>query len=175
MKICGERIALAPFDESDRALFIEMSMSAELMKHVYEPMTLQQAEAAFQVKSQPWSPDSDQWLSLSITQMKNQEKLGNMGLRIINPEAKIAEIGYLLKQDAHGKGYIAEAIARLKQFAFDDLQMNKLVAYCSTENIPSYKSLERSGFLREGCLRQNTCVNGRYVDDFAYGLCRVDQ
>ncbi len=175
MKICGERIALAPFDESDRALFIDMSMSAELMKHVYEPMTLQQAEEAFETKSQPWNPDSDQWLSLSITRLETQEKLGNMGLKIINQDAKIAEIGYLLKQDAHGKGYITEAITLLKQFAFDELQMNKLVAYCSTENIPSYKSLERSGFLREGCLRQNTCVSGRYVDDFAYGLCRTDQ
>jgi ribosomal-protein-alanine N-acetyltransferase len=80
-------------------------------------------------------------------------------------------VGYLLKIEAQGKGVASEALTLIKNYAFTTLNLNKLVASCSLNNIGSYKVLEKAGFIREGCLKQNSILNGKYIDDYIYGLC----
>ena len=172
MKIIGERIKLSPFDNSDKALFIEMSMCSQIMKHVVEPCSYDEAKAAFEAKSTPWHESSDNWLSLGITESSTGEKLGNIGIRIVNHQAKIAEVGFLLKAAAQGKGFAGEALNLVKGYAFSELNLNKLMAVCSVDNNGSYKLLEKIGFSREGCLKQNTVINNQLVDDYLYGLCK---
>ena len=172
MNLTGQRIQLSPFDESDLDLFIEISMSPKMMEHVYDPCSFEEANEAFIAKSQPWSMESDGWLSFGITEVATGEKLGNVGLKITNHEAKIAEVGFMIKASAQGKGFASEALSLVKNYAVSELNLNKLVATCSTSNVGSFKLLEKHGFIREGCLKQNVIINGKYVDDYIYGLCK---
>lgn len=174
MQLISKRIKVAPFDNSDRDLFIEMSMCAQMMEHVYEPCTFEEAKEAFEVKSKAWTAKSDGWLSLGITELSTGEKLGNIGLKIISHEVKIAEVGFMIKEDAQGKGFAGEALSLINEYAFTQLNLNKLVATCSVNNTGSYKLLEKIGFVREGCLKQNALVKNKRVDDYIYGLCKSD-
>ncbi len=174
MKLTGQRIKLSPFDDSDLDLFVEISMCPQMMAHIRETCTYEDAKAAFYARSQPWTIESDNWLSFGIEEIATGEKLGSIGLKIVNHEAKIAEVGYMIKQSAQGKGYAAEALNLLKDYAYNHLNLNKLIALCSVDNTGSYKLLEKNGFIREGCLKQNTVINNNYVDDYVYGLCKSD-
>lgn len=170
MQLESNRIKLSLFDESDLSLFIEMSTCPQLMKHIYKPFTVEEAKAAFYDKSKPWTFACDQWLCFGIADISTGEKLGNIGLKIVNSEQKVAEIGFMLKVVAQGKGIASEALKLLINYAFCDVTINKLVAYCSTDNIASYRLLEKVGFIREACLKNNTTINNMPVDDYAYGL-----
>ena len=172
MHLSDERIKLLPFDESDLELFLEISTCSEIMKHVSEPLTYDEAKAAFEVRSQPWDIKSDGWFSLSITELECGKKVGSIALKILNHEAKIAEVGILIKIGTQGRGIASRALRILEAYAFNELELNKLVAFCSVDNTGSYKLLEKQGFIREGCFLQNTVINNRYVDDYAYGLCK---
>ena len=171
MQLNGKRIQLSPFDHSDKDLFIELSMSTQMMEHVYTPCTYDEAKGAFEAKSQPWSETSDSWFTLGITELATGEKLGSIGIKIVNHEAKIGEVGFMMKPSAQGKGFASEALTLLKEYAFAELELNKLTAICSVNNVGSYKLLEKLGFSREGCLRQNTLINNKLVDDYLYGQC----
>ncbi|MCJ8294997.1 MAG: GNAT family N-acetyltransferase [Colwellia sp.] len=171
MKLTGTRIELSPFDHSDKDLFIELSMSAQMMEHVYTPFTFEEAKTAFEAKSQPWTATSDSWFTLGITEISTREKLGSIGVKIVNHEAKIGEVGFMMKPSVQGKGFASEALSLLKDYALTELKLNKLTAICSVNNIGSYKLLEKLGFSREGCLRENTLINNELVDDYLYGLC----
>jgi len=171
VQLTATRIKLTAFDHSDKDLFIELSMSAQMMEHVYSPFTYEEALAAFEAKSQPWTVESDAWFSLGITEIVSGEKLGSIGIKIVNHEAKIAEVGFMMKPSAQGKGYASEALSLLKSYALEELRLNKLSAICTVHNAGSYKLLEKLGFEREGCLRQNTLINNKLVDDYVYGLC----
>ena len=171
VQLTGKRIQLSPLDHSDKDLFIELSMSAQMMEHVYTPCTYDEAKGAFEAKSQPWSEASDSWLTLGITELATAEKLGSIGVKIVNHEAKIGEVGFMMKPSAQGQGFASEALSLLKEYAFAELKLNKLTAICSVNNLGSYKLLEKLGFAREGCLRQNTLINNELVDDYLYGLC----
>ena len=171
MQLTATRIKLTAFDHSDKDLFIELSMSAQMMEHVYSPFTYEEAISAFEAKSQPWTIESDAWFSLGITKIVTGEKLGSIGIKIVNHEAKIAEVGFMMKPNAQGKGYASEALSLVKAYALEELRLNKLSAICSVHNAGSYKLLEKLGFEREGYLRQNTLINNKLVDDYVYGLC----
>ena len=170
IKLTGQRIQLSPFDHSDQALFIELSMSAKMMEHVYTPFTYDEAKAAFDLKSQPWTTKSDSWFTLGITEILSNEKLGSIGIKITNHQAKIAEVGFMMKPSAQGKGFGGEALALLKDYAFTELSLKKLTAICAVNNVGSYKLLEKLDFEREACLRQNTLINNKLIDDYVYGL-----
>lgn len=171
MKLTGKRLQLSPLDLTDKALFIELSMSAQVMTHVYNALTYDEAMAAFEIKSAPWTRASEAWFSLGITEISTGEKLGSIGIKIVNHDANIAEVGFMIKPSAQGKGFAGEALSLLKTYALDELALNKLTAACSVKNVGSYKLLEKLGFEREGCLRQNTLINNKLVDDYVYGLC----
>ncbi|WP_257985293.1 GNAT family N-acetyltransferase [Shewanella sp. GutCb] len=116
--------------------------------------------------------ESDGWLSLGITESFTGEKLGSIGLKIVNREAKIGEVGFMIKTNAQGKGFASEALNLLKAYSFEELDLNKLVATCSIHNHSSFNLLGKVGFVREGCLHQNSLINHKYVDDYVYGLCK---
>lgn len=172
MQLTGDRIALALLDQSDLALFIELSMSPQMMEHISDTCTFAEANAAFTAKSQPWCITSDTWLSFSISAITTGEKIGNIGLKIVDHQAKIAEIGFMLKPEAQGQGFAGESLNLLKQFAFTALALDKLVATCAVANARSYNLLEKCGFVREQHLKQHSLINGTYVDDYVYGVYR---
>lgn len=171
MQILESRIKLRLLDDSDWELFKHLNTSPQIMEHVYEPFSIAETKKRFEERIQPWNIKSDQWLCFVIDEINSGKKLGSIGLKVTNHQAKIAEIGYLLKTDTHGKGFASEALLLIKKYAFITLKLNKLVATCSSNNIGSYKVLEKAGFSREGCLKQNSIINNKYNDDYIYGLC----
>jgi RimJ/RimL family protein N-acetyltransferase len=170
MKLESNKVKLSLLDESDLPLFIEMSTCPQLMKRIYKPFTVEEAKTAFYERSKPWKFECEQWLCFGIADISTGEKLGNIGLKIVNLEKKMAEVGFMLKTSAQGKGIASEALKLLINYAFCDVKINKLVAYCSTDNVASFQLLERVGFTREDCLKQNTMINNKCVDDYVYGL-----
>lgn len=166
----NKRIKLSLFDNSDLALFIEMSTCPQMMKHVYKPFSVEEAELAFYEKLQPWSIENKNWLTFGITEVSSGEKLGNIGFKIINLTQKIAEVGFMIKSSAQGKGIASEALGLLIDYVFYEIKLKKLIAYCSTSNNASYVLLEKLGFIREAYLKENTLINNKLVDDYAYGL-----
>jgi ribosomal-protein-alanine N-acetyltransferase len=47
-------------------------------------------------------------------------------------------------------------------------------AGCATENIASYKVLEKCGFTREAHTRQLLPVRGKWLDNFGYAILEND-
>ena len=91
------------------------------MEHVYTPYTHEEAIAAFHAKAQPWTPESNTWLTMGITEQSSGEKLGSIGLKIVNRQANIAEVGFMIKQSAQGRGFAGEALSLVKDYAFTQL------------------------------------------------------
>lgn len=170
MEITGEKVKLKLFTALDWPLFRALYTDATVMKHVYDPLSEEVARAVFESRLEPWAPHCDGWLSLSINDVSTGEQLGIIGLKMTKHQEKIAEIGFMLTGEAQGRGIATNSLSLFIQYAFDELGLNKLVALCSTNNHGSYKLLEKTGFVREGCLLQNSMINNHYVDDYAYGL-----
>jgi RimJ/RimL family protein N-acetyltransferase len=172
VKITSSRIKLQPLDQSDWELFKELNQCPKIMEHVYDRLPLDQINAAFENRIRPITKESDSWC-FSISNVSTGDKLGNIGIKLMNIKKKIAEVGFMLKEEAQGKGYATEALHLVTVYIFNTLELNKITAICSTENAGSHKLLKKNGFSRESFLPLNTSINGKLVDDYVYGLSKT--
>lgn len=173
INLLSNRLRLAPFNSADLALFIELATCPVIMNHVFDPMSRQEAIDAFKIKVLPWTFSSNQWLTLSITELTSREKIGNIGLKIVDHRTKVAEVGFMIKQSVQGKGYATEALSLIKDYAFDELKLTQLVAICAVNNYASAKLLEKSQFQRQQLLPRNTLINQQWIDDYLYSCSHI--
>lgn len=77
--------------------------------------------------------------------------VGTCTLAQLDAQHKRAELGFALARAHWGNGYIAEALPALIQFAFDELDLNRLTADADPRNDASIRALERAGSSAKGC------------------------
>ena len=68
------------------------------------------------------------------------------------------------------KGYATEAILKLLDYLFVDIDLHRVVADCDVENVASYRTLEKLGFRREAHFVESYPVNGVYTSEYHYGM-----
>ena len=98
--------------------------------------------------------------------------IGGGGLTIHDKKRWEAELGYCLNEPHWGKGLGTEFAAAMIKYGFEELGLHRVTARCDSENHGSYRVMEKSGMTREGHLRKNQMVKGRYRDTLIYGILR---
>ena len=90
----------------------------------------------------------DFWLLIFLK--GSQTLIGSSGLHSAKWDVPSFEIGYWLHTNYTGKGYITEAVNGVCQFAFTELQAQRLFIRCDSENKRSVAVARRCGFTFEG-------------------------
>jgi RimJ/RimL family protein N-acetyltransferase len=107
--------------------------------------------------------------------LQHDDKLvGTCGFNEWSPVHRWAELAYDLAQPQWGKGLARQAVAAVLQWAFQQDQIDRAHAFVRVDNRRSQGLLERSGFVREGCLRSYRLCRGQPHDFYIYGLLRSD-
>ncbi|UGQ47266.1 GNAT family N-acetyltransferase [Massilia endophytica] len=99
---------------------------------------------------------------------------GAVTLRAFDMQNRRCEIGYLLRREFWGKGYMHEALPAMISYAFDTLDLNRIEADVDPRNEASARLLERMHFRKEGLMRERWIVNGEVCDSDVFGLLRAD-
>ena len=73
-----------------------------------------------------------------------------------------------------GKGVSTQAMKLLLDYGFHELKLNRIYLFTETENVPAQKLFEKVGFVKEGRIRDDIISHGRFVDRYAYGICRCE-
>lgn len=128
-----------------------------------------------------WEENWAQRLSTTVVAECGGELIGDMRLVIQDAHAQgevqpravgvEAELMWAFDPDWRGQGYATEAVACLIRLAFDELGLRRLVAFCFSDNTPSWRLMERVGMRREGHSRASTLHrDGTWKDFLSYGL-----
>lgn len=113
-------------------------------------------------------------LRLALVLPAPSQLIGTCTLFGIDTGNRRAEIGYMLRTDAWGQGYMREALTALLDYGFERLALNRVEADIDPRNDASARILERLGFVKEGHLRERWVVAGEVSDTGLYGLLRRD-
>jgi ribosomal-protein-alanine N-acetyltransferase len=101
--------------------------------------------------------------------------IGGIGFAEYVPgQSHKAELGYWLAKPFWGTGIMSEAVQRVTAHAFERLNLNRVTAHVFTSNQGSIRVLEKSGYRREGHLRQHYFKNGLFQDGFLYARLASD-
>ena len=107
-----------------------------------------------------------------ITELHSNAAIGMLEARM---QGNTVDIGYVLARSHWGKSFMPEAIQALTGVALQNSNVFRVQATCDTENIPSQRALEKSGFSREGRLERYTVhphISSEPRACFMYAKCR---
>ncbi len=106
----------------------------------------------------------------------NNKAIGGIGLIVGKDiERKSSEVGYWLGEDHWGKGIASSALKGIVNFAFNDLDLERIFAVSLEHNIASKKVLEKNDFILEGILRNSVFKYGKFYNQALYAKIREQQ
>ena len=145
-----ERLILRNWLAADRDVYLATCNTEAVTAHLDGPATPEEIDAAFAriAKSQ-----SKQGFSFwAIERKADAALLGYCGLRIcddlLRPVHGEIEIGWRLREDAWGQGYAFEAAQAVLEWAWTNLDAERVVSFTVPANEPSWRLMERLGMVR---------------------------
>lgn len=111
----------------------------------------------------------------AIYYKKDNQFIGTQRIGHIDWRAGLADMGIMIGNRQYwGKGLATDALSVSCDYAFNELSLRKLTGGTPASNIAMYKCFEKIGFKREGSLRKNLLISGKYIDHYLYGLFRKE-
>ena len=97
------------------------------------------------------------------------EAAGGIGIELHTDVERVsAEIGYWLGEPHWGKGIATAALTAVTAEAFKRFEITRLYAVPFADHLASVRVLEKSGYVREGHMRQSALKDGRIRDQLMY-------
>jgi diamine N-acetyltransferase len=127
--------------------------------------------------------DEAKWLeSIAITNHRekvfavetlDQQLIGSVGLHNINWVERKAELGIMIGEPRFwGQGYGSDAVREMLRIAFEKMNLNRVYLRVFENNSRAIRAYEKCGFQREGLLREDHYVGGRYSNTFIMAVLK---
>lgn len=111
----------------------------------------------------------------AVVERKNDIHIGNVGIFDISWLTQVGEFRAIIgERDYWGGGNASEAYELTIRYAFDRLNLRRLVAGCRADHVASIFGLRRVGFEQEGRQREHFMRAGVPHDMCLFGLLRRD-
>jgi ribosomal-protein-alanine N-acetyltransferase len=164
---------LRPLRAADAAaLYAYLSDPAVTELTAYPAVSLPMIEAMIERHMSRWAAgELSKW---GVALPHDDQLVGTCGFNEWSPVHRWAELAYDLAQAHWGRGLMRQAVAAVLQWTFQQDQVDRVHAFVRVDNQRSQCLLERSGFVREGCLRSYRVCRGQAYDYYIYGLLRSD-
>ncbi len=175
LKLEGARVVLRPLVMEDAKSLQENINDPDIYRYTLTiPHPYEMSHAEWWINHIQERIKESKAYELGIELKENGKIVGGMGLCKIDPKHDVAEVGYWLGKKYWGKGITTEALELLLDFAFNELKLHRVYAYTFIDNIGSQRVLEKCGFTREGRRKEAIKKNGKYYDNFMFGLVSSD-
>jgi ribosomal-protein-alanine N-acetyltransferase len=97
-----------------------------------------------------------------------QQIIGTICFWNMQPHNYRSEIGYMLHPDYWGKGMMKEVLFKTIEYGFTSLGLHSFEARTDAANRASSVLLEKTGFVKEGYLKENNYFQGKFTDTIIY-------
>lgn len=141
------------------------------------PYTLEMARSRLAAQAHHTAIPSGEWVNLAIVLGSDPETgtvIGDLACHL-QPNGRIAEIGYTLRTEFQGEGYASEAAGGLVDHLLATTEVHRLEASLDPQNVASMRVLEAIGFTFEALTRQSYPLRGRWDDDMRYSMLRDER
>ncbi len=165
----GERLYLRPAGPGDvTGAYVRWMNDPEVVQYL-ETRFMRHTAESLRDYVQKVSADADAFF-FAVVLKEGDRHIGNIKLGPLNRVHRFADIGLMIgEKDCWGKGYAAEAIQVLSEFAFGQLKLHKLTASCYETNQGSARAFQKAGFVVEGVRKRHFRCRDHYVDGILLG------
>lgn len=155
MKLETERLILKEVDESYTEDILKIRSNPYINQYVKRNSPQNNYEALefiLHIKNKIQNGDMLFW---GISFKDQRSLVGTICIWNFSDDRKTAEVGYELLPDYHKKGIMSEALNRVLQYGFDELSLQKILAYTHQFNEASQSLLLKHRFISEEGMKDN--------------------
>ena len=168
-----ERLLLRKITADDAPELFMLRCNEDVMRYLGREPAKSIAEAEDLISQFSKNIDENESILWGITLLNDTEKIiGTICLWNFKRESYRGEIGYILHPSHWRKGIMKEAINRVVDYGFDTLKLHSIEAMLSPRNVASVAVLERTGFIKEGHLKESFYFRGEFSDTAIYSRLR---
>ena len=109
----------------------------------------------------------------TVVDVESDELLAMISLDVVALR-QAGEIGYWCAPWARGKGVTSAAVRLVRDWAFDELELERLELTTDVDNYGSQRVAQAAGFRREGVMRGYLTARTRRADDVLFGMKHDD-
>ena len=100
-----------------------------------------------------------------ICDLATNQPLGSVYIRDIDRLHNKAEYGIFIGEEAaRGRGIGTAAAKLMLRYCFETEKLNRVYLRALSGNEQAIRSYEKAGFVKEGYLKEDVCIDGKYVD-----------
>lgn len=174
MKLESQRLILRPIALDDKeAIFAYRSDKETNQYQGWIPETLDDVEEFIQKTSKQIN-EPETWFQWVITEKENHRIVGDLGVHFFGSQNKQAEIGCTLNKAFQKKSYATEAVKRVMDYLFSELNKHRIITSIDPDNQNAIRLVERIGFRKEAHFVQSLWLNGKWVDDLIFAMTEED-
>jgi len=118
------------------------------------------------------NPGEPGWFQFALEEKSGGGFAGDCGLRIMENDQRLAQIGYTVVRSWWNLGFASEAVAALTEYAFATFALHRITASVDPRNLASCRVLEKAGYVKEAHFRQSEWFKGEWADDAIYARLR---
>lgn len=148
-EINTERLILRKIEESDSDVILFLRSDKTINKFIHRPenrKTKNISDVIKHIKKLNIETENNKSFSWGITLKSDPKIIGTICLWNFSDNYKIAEVGYDLNPNFQRKGIMSEALNRVVNFGFNELNLDKIEAFTHIQNENSKKLLEKNRF-----------------------------
>ena len=170
----GSKIYLSVTLEQDREKWLVWINDRDIQNFISSPMDIY-FEKDFNEILEELRRKKSRTINFAIVENNNDRLVGFIWMDLIDWQARNAKIMYFIGKEHWGKGYASEALSLICEFAFENMNLEKLYTFVHENNGASITVLEKNGFSLVGRLKKHAYVPKHgYVDVLIYELLKEE-
>lgn len=147
----SERLGFRNWDNEDLLEVTNMNADLDVMEHFPKPLTENESEKLIGRLQKHYERYGFTYFATEVLETK--ELIGFIGLVWQNYQSEFTpavDIGWRLIKSSWGNGYATEGARRCLDFAFNELDLEKIISTFTEKNIKSENVMKKIGMKRMG-------------------------
>lgn len=144
------RLHLRTWDEQDKQLFFAINQDNKVLEFLPGPMSEQQITDFMRYQNQQLA--KRHYMLWAVELQDSGELIGFIGLNYFDRPTHFSpavEIGWRLGSQYWGAGYATEGALATLDYAFNQLEINEIVAFTVPDNLRSRNVMEKIGMIHD--------------------------
>jgi len=169
--IASDRIVLREFVEDDWEGVHEYASDERVVYYLdWGPNTPEESRAFVNRGIACQREIPRRYYDMAIMERETGEFIGCGAIRITYPFYGEGEIHCVIVRKHWGRGFATETAQLLQEFGFEHLKLHRVFGVVDPANVPTARVFEKTGFVREGHLREHKWIKGIWRDSLIYAM-----